>query len=137
MRTKLLSALFALGALSASAPAADAQIVQVGFGRGGFRAALAYGYDYPAPRPLVRAHVGPVYSHGGSWQDVRRQVWVPGFTERVWQEEVWEYRTDACGRVIRVLVAPAGWRVVQHAGHYEWRTERVWVTSRGCSPYRY
>ena len=136
MRTKLLHGLFALGVLAAAAPAAEAQVVQIGLGRGGFHAELSYGHDYRAPRPLVRAHVGRSY-HAGHWQEVRRQVWVPGYAERVWQEALYDYRTDACGRVIRVLVQPGGWQVIQHPGHYEWRTERVWVTSNDCSPYRY
>lgn len=136
MRSKLLFGLLALGALAAGAPAASAQILQVSLGRGGFQAELGYA----SSRGSVRARIGHGYEHGspsGHWQEVRRQVWIPGATERVWEEPRYEYRTDSCGRVVRVLVRPAGWRVVECAGRYEWRTERVWVPARSCAPYRY
>ena len=71
-----------------------------------------------------------------SCETVERRVWVPGCSERVWVEPVFELRIGPCGERFRVLVAAGYWRTLHHAGHYELRPVRVEVPghweARGC-----
>jgi len=61
------------------------------------------------------------------------QVWVPGCSERVWVEPVFELRLGSCRTWIRVEVAPGHWRTVQHPGHYETRAVSVWIPGHHAS----
>jgi len=81
----------------------------------------------PAPRPT--------YGYGGTWvpghyelRDTR--VWVEGCTENVWVEPEFGFTLDACGNRIRFLVRAGYWRTVHHPGHFEVRTQRVWIPGR-------
>ena len=65
----------------------------------------------PPPRVVVVDRHGPPHRHG-YWETSRVRVWVPGRT-------VWV--VDECGRSVRRY----------EPGHYEYRSERVWVESRG------
>lgn len=121
MKRKLLYGLLALGALAAAAPAVSAQEVRLTLARGGLEASFAsgrglglrYGHTVcPSPGPAPVRHVGRSY-----------QVWVPATTERVWQEPLYEFRRDSCGNTYRVLVRPGGWCVIEHPGHFEWRSQ--------------
>lgn len=132
---KLLTALLCACALGAGARATSAQVLHVSVGGDGFRAELGFGRR--AYAPPVRPRCAPVVAPSGSWQEVRRQVWVPAARERVWQEARYEERRDACGRIVRVLVRPGGWCWVERPGHLEWRTERVWVPGPICAPRPY
>ncbi len=131
---KLLTALLCACALGAGARATSAQVLRVSVGGDGFRAELGLGRGYA---PAVRPRYAPVVAPAGSWQEVRRQVWVPAARQRVWQEPCYAERRDACGRLVRVLVRAGGWCWVETPGHLEWRTERVWVPGPVCGPRTY
>ena len=73
------------------------------------------------PRPAPRRIWVP-----GHYQWVTRQVWVPGWTEKIWIEPVYEYRDDYRRGRYRVLVRPGFWKDVYHPGHYESHRVRVW-----------
>lgn len=61
----------------------------------------------PPPAPVVYTPAPVVCEPAGYWNEVHVQVYVPG---------CWSYRYD-CGRQVRYFVP----------GHYETRTNRVWV----------
>ena len=72
----------------------------------------------------------------GHYENVSRQVFVPGPTRRVWVEPVYEWRFGSCG--LRYVCVRAGyWKTIQLPGRYETRCERVYVpgrlVARGCS----
>lgn len=105
-------------------------------------AALFLASGEPAAQRVVASVHGPSvrvssYSHAPRrvWvpghHEIRHEtVWVPGRTERVWVEPVFELRLGSCHTWIRVEVAPGHWRTVQHPGHHERREIRVWVPGR-------
>jgi hypothetical protein len=72
---------------------------------------------YPAPKVWVPGH----------YEQRCEQVWVPGCTQKVWVEPVYELRYDSCGRAFRFCVAGGHWKTVGAPGHYETRTVSVWV----------
>lgn len=63
----------------------------------------------------------------GRYESVSRRVFVPGPTQRVWVEPVYEWRVTYCG-VRYVCVREGYWRTVQLPGRYETRCERVYVS---------
>lgn len=102
-------------------------------------AALFLAAGEPAAQRVAASLHGPSvrvsgYSHAprrvwvpGHYETRCEQVFVPGCTERVWVEPVFELRLGACHTWIRVEVAPGHWRTVQHPGRYETREVRVWI----------
>jgi hypothetical protein len=63
----------------------------------------------------------------GRFETVSRHVWVAGCEERIWVEPTYSFRVDACGRTIRILVEDGHWTTIQHPGHFEWKSEQVFV----------
>jgi len=59
------------------------------------------------------------------YEIVRRQVYIPGTTERVWRPARYGTRYDNCGYSYRVLVSRGYWDVIRTPGRYVWRAERV------------
>lgn len=120
MKTRFaLAPLLLAGLLVALAPLADAQ------------------RTYRTPAYTSSRTVRPSYfgatSYGatrlwipGRYETVWERVWIPGRTERVWIEPAFELRRDACGNYFRVLVSAGHWKTVEHCGHYETRSVRVW-----------
>ena len=115
---------------------AGAQSIGPGFGKQKHKSGYAvhvelgvpvarYGYYAPPPAP-------PPRWEPGHYATVTRHVWVPGATRREWCPPVHQKRYDACGRPILVLVRPAQWITVSEPGHYELRSEQVWVAGRWC-----
>ncbi len=96
------------------------------------------------PGPTAPVHIGGYgdrYGHGirvrprpaprriwvpGHYELVMKQVWVPGWTEKIWVEPVYEWRDDYRRGPYRVLIRPGHWRDVYHPGHYEMQRVRVW-----------
>lgn len=74
-----------------------------------------------------RAHPQAVVWLPGHHEQVTRQVWVRGTTRREWVPARIETRWDWCGRPFKVCVRPGHWRTVGEPGHYETRTETIWV----------
>jgi len=80
--------------------------------------ASGYGVPHGASR-------GRLWSPG-HYELVREPVWIPGCSERVWAEPVFEWRRDACGRLFRVELRAGYWKNISRPGHYEYRSRRVW-----------
>jgi len=125
MKPLILTALLAL-----AAPQAAAGDLSFGFGFGhhdgnsDVRVRIGYrGAHRPHPRP--RVHVRQVWV-AGHYDTVNRQVWVPGYTRKVWQPALYGWRTE-CGMRIRYMIRAAGYTYITVPGHYETTTERVWV----------
>ncbi|MEO0480350.1 MAG: hypothetical protein AAF196_12790 [Planctomycetota bacterium] len=82
----------------------------------------------------VAAHTGAVSPRTGHsdgyWRTVRERVWVPGTRRVVHVPARYDWRYDSCGRRVRVCVQPAGTRVIQNPGCYQYQTRRVWVPAR-------
>lgn len=114
IRNILIACLCALGAVQT----ASAQRVSFDFARGGVRLHIGGGHD---------ARVGHE-PRGGHWELRRERVYVEGCEHIEHVPAVYEWRRDACGRMVRVCVQPAYDRVVREPGHYEWRETRVWVS---------
>jgi hypothetical protein len=114
MRSILLLSL--VGALSAPAAAGD---ISFGFGyRDGGRQGVAVRFGYSnGHRQYVPGH----------YETVRRQVWVAGACEQIWQPAQYGWRHDHCGHRVRYLIRAAGYVTVQRPGHYDTVCEQVWV----------
>ena len=146
------AASFALLALLAATPAADAQRgfirisddgVSLGasFGKDGHRSGRSRRYDRRYDRRQDRRdrvgfglHIG--HRHGpacgpvivpGRYEHRRVKVWVPGYNERVHVPARYDTRNDRWGRPYRVCVSEAYYRDVWHPGTWTWRNDRVWV----------
>ena len=117
------------GALGFAQPA-NAQEVRVSLDTGACIAAdfgLRRGRPYARVRPTYgRSYTSGRYWVEGCYVDRRQRVWIDGYDERVWQEPVYDYRVDECGRTVRVLVRAGCWTTVSHPGYYDWRTTKVW-----------
>jgi hypothetical protein len=117
-----------VGALAAPAAAGDVSFgFGFGHGKGGNRVTLAFGYQSNGHRHHDRVWVP------GHYDTVVKKVWVTGSFQRVWQPARFGWRRDHCGHRVRVLLRPAGYVMVQTAGHWENVTERVWVPGRYVS----
>jgi len=80
------------------------------------------------PVDLVRCATPPVRVWvPGCYDTVVRRVWVPERFERLWIEPVYAEHVDACGNVVRVMIRAGCWQEVLRPGHFETRSERVWV----------
>ena len=86
-----------------------------------------YSHGHRARRGPIVPTCAPRAWVPGHYQPVSRDVWVPAITRRVWVAPVIETRCDLWGRHFDVEVAPGHWQDVIEPGHYERRTERVWV----------
>jgi len=141
MRRSIMLAVLILGSAFAAAPRADAQEIRVAVGgERGFHAELGFGKGHrsyarvgyrPEYRPEYRPGYGRSHGRGSTWipgcyVETRQRVWVPGRTERIWHEPVYEFRTDRCGNTVEILVQAGGLEVIEHPGHYEWRPVKTW-----------
>lgn len=119
----LLPTLAALPLLGLDAQAGG---ISIGYSKHGKHSSIGVQIGFPvcAPRPAP-----PQY--GGRWETVVERVWVPGACERVWVEPVYATRYDPCGRAYQVCVRAGYWNTIQHPGHYEERSHRVWRSAGG------
>ena len=108
------------------------------FDNGHLSVSLGTGRTY-APsygrRPLRRStytgYSGRSYGHGRVWipgryEVVPRNVWIPGYSERIWVEPIYDLSCDRYGNEVRVLVRAGYYRTHQRPGHYEYQRTRVW-----------
>ncbi|MBK8974550.1 MAG: hypothetical protein IPM29_01355 [Planctomycetes bacterium] len=137
------SSLFLVGvgvALVTGLPAQRAPRVDVGgtveFGRGRVEVGVSLGGDrgglhQPTPAaPILHGEDAgclPEFGETGYWREVRERVWVPGVERVVYVPARYEYRRDACGRLVRILVEPERHQIVCEPGYFEWRVRREWV----------
>ncbi|MFT5291755.1 MAG: hypothetical protein ACI8QS_001802 [Planctomycetota bacterium] len=63
----------------------------------------------------------------GHYESRNHQVFVPGFGENVWIDAIYRNGLDHCGQPTRYLVQVGHWEFIQHPGHYETRSQRVWI----------
>lgn len=63
----------------------------------------------------------------GRYDTVRKQVCIPGYYTTRFVPALYEWRTDHCGRRIRVEIRPACHECVWVPERHEWRHERVFV----------
>ncbi len=118
----------ACAALAGLAPAAAAQRT-AGYGAPGSAAAVAglrpscatTGAGFVVPHSLPRRVWVP-----GRYEAVEQRVWVPESRRSVWIAPVYEWRRDACGRPIRVLVCAGRFELQCVPAHAEVRLVRVW-----------
>ena len=68
--------------------------------------------------------------HRGHYDTVRTRVWTPAHHDRIWEDARYEKRHDSRGNHYTVLVRRAGYRTVHVAGHYDYRTRRVYTPGR-------
>ena len=90
-------------------------------GSDGFGLHVSHGRIRRGPSAAQRIYVP------GHHEDVVREVWVPGQTKRVWVPPEYQVVHDSCGRRREILVRPGYWREHCEPGHFETRSERVWV----------
>lgn len=89
-----------------------------------------------APEATAATDLGPTLTAdlatgpGGYWRTVRTRVWVDGYHDRVWIDPVYEWRYRRCGTRYRHCVRQGCWDRRWIAGHWTYRTERVWVDTR-------
>ncbi|MEW6073978.1 MAG: hypothetical protein AB1726_15460 [Planctomycetota bacterium] len=72
----------------------------------------------------------------GHYEWVGEEVWVPGWTEVIWVEPVYEWRVFL-GCRFRLLVRAGHWSEIHHPGHFETRRVQVWrpgIWSEGIGP---
>ncbi len=129
--SSLLPASLAVLVLMAAAPLAHAQ-------RGAaYRGAPSYTSAsrgvYPSAYRSAEVRVGRVWVPG-RYVLAPERVFVPGRSERVWIPAAFELRVDGCGRRSQVCVRGGHWEIVQHPGHYEIRTVRVWQPGHWSYP---
>ncbi|MEZ6196427.1 MAG: hypothetical protein R3F20_11980 [Planctomycetota bacterium] len=90
--------------------------------------ALVLGAAAPAASASTGVQAGELsLDRDGYWRDERVRVWVDGFHDRIWIEPCYEYRYQPCGTRYRVCVREGRWDRRWVAGHWEYRTRRVWV----------
>lgn len=114
----VLSTLAALPLFAADAAAGG---LSIGYSKHGQHSSIGVQIGFPV---CERRPAPPQY--GGHWETIVERVWVPGACERVWVAPHYETRWDPCGRPIQVCVRAGYWDTVQHPGHYEDRSTRVW-----------
>jgi hypothetical protein len=66
----------------------------------------------------------------GYYRNVSERIWVQGAPIQTWVPARYEWRQDGCGSVVQVLVQQGYYRSDFGAGHYETRTNRVWVAAQ-------
>lgn len=90
-----------------------------GYGRRPLRSTNYYGnrgYRYGYGRVWI----------AGRYEVVHRKVWVPGYSERIWIEPIYEETCDAYGNASSILVRAGHYKTIRHPGRYEVRREKVW-----------
>lgn len=129
MKTKLTALALALVTLFALATPKTAKANDAGAAIGGFIGGVIIGSvladQHHGPDAVV-VESGYDYDRGydrceeprGYWRDVCTRVWTPGY---------WTMERDYCGRPYRRYVE----------GHYEIRTDRVWVAANDYGRGRY
>jgi len=109
-----------LAAATTTASAGDFKI-DLGFRTGGLRVELGLQQGHDAHVCVPQRVWRP-----GHYETVQTRVYVPATSREVYEPALYEWRVDSCGRRVRVLVRPAGYRVVCVPAHYEMRTGQVW-----------
>ncbi len=66
----------------------------------------------------------------GYYKTVTRKVWIEGISRQVHVPAQYGWGYDSCGRRTWIVVRPAYHRTVREPGHWDYRTERVWVPGR-------
>jgi hypothetical protein len=114
--------------LALAPPQADAGDVgfrfQFGVRHKGVRVNVGVGKHAPAPKYQHR-HRHRVWVPG-YYETVQTRVWVPAYTQKVRRPAEYRYGRDRCGHSVRYVVRPAHWETVRVAGHWDYRTHRVW-----------
>jgi hypothetical protein len=127
--------LLSLALVAVLAPTSSADGFGISYFKKSKHGEFAVGYSN-GPSPSYGRGPGARYRHGparwvpGHHRTVCRQVWVPGFVERVWVEPVFVRRYDVLGRPYQVCVSDGHYEMVQRPGRYETRQFKVWVD--GC-----
>ncbi|MHC4971822.1 MAG: hypothetical protein ACYTG3_05785 [Planctomycetota bacterium] len=134
-----MKALALASLLALAAPAADAGDVgfRIDFGiqHKGVRVRVGVGKPArgvkhapaPAPRPKYRhRHRQRRVWVPGHYEIVRTKVWVPAYTHKVRRPAEYGYRRDRCGFRVRYVVRPAHWETIHVAGHWDYRSQKVW-----------
>lgn len=116
----LLSSLLIAALAALLAPAAMAQRSSIGasYGTHGYRGVGAsyHSSGYASSRVWIP----------GRYESVSKRVFVPGPTQRIWVQPVYEWRVTFCG--VRYVCAREGYlRTFQLPGRHETRYERVYV----------
>jgi len=138
-KKRILAAALALALSPVFATSSQAQELSARytkhFDNGSLSVSLGTGRSY-APRygrrPIRRsAYSGRSYGHARFWvpgryEVVPRNVWIPGYSERVWVEPVYDFGCDRYGNEVRVLVRAGYYRTHQRPGYYEVQRSRVW-----------
>jgi hypothetical protein len=128
-----MKALAIASLLALAVPQADAGDVgfRIGFSiqHKGVRVDVGVGKRAPAPAP--RPHQRPRRAVQRVWvpghyEIVRTRVWVPAYTHKVLRPAEYAYRWDRCGQRVRYVVRPAHWETVRVAGHWDYRSQKVW-----------
>jgi hypothetical protein len=127
MNLRILPALSVLAAC-VLVPAASAQELGVRYQKKNVSIGLSIGHHGTpvryAPRPIRYERREWVPSH---YETITEKVWVPGVEQRVFVPAVYEWRTDSCGRLRKVLVCAAHYETRCTPGRYELVTRQVWV----------
>ncbi|MFO1011088.1 MAG: hypothetical protein U1F29_13570 [Planctomycetota bacterium] len=112
------------------APHADAQGLELHFGKHTKHGHVSIGYVHPRPAAVPRPCPPPRVWVPGHYETRCQQVWIPGESRQVFEPAVYEWRYDACGRAYQVCVRAGFWRTECSPGRYETREVQVWVD--GC-----
>jgi hypothetical protein len=116
-----------LGTIASLTPLASAGGVGISFEKygkhSGFGIEFSTGIVAPAPAPSACL---PQTWIPGHYDTVLERVWVEGSARELWCAPVFEWRRDACGRTIKVLVVPGHWQTVSAPGHEETRRVQLW-----------
>ncbi len=66
-------------------------------------------------------------TRAGYYKTVQKKVWVQGCVTRTWVPAQYRWQTGSCGNLVQVLVRAGHYQTQRGPGHYETRTQRVWV----------
>ncbi|MHC4161456.1 MAG: hypothetical protein ACYTDU_00015 [Planctomycetota bacterium] len=124
MKALVLASLLALAAPQAAAGDGG---FRIGFSvqHKGVRVNVGVGKHAPPPRYEHRRHHRRVWVPG-RYKIVQSKVWVPAYTHKVWRPAEYGYLWDRCGHRVRYVVHPAHWQTVRVAGHWDYRSHKVW-----------
>jgi hypothetical protein len=121
-------AVLPIAAALAFPPPAGAQEIGIGYQKKNVSIGISIGNHgapvHYAPRPIRYETREWIPSH---YETIAEQTWVSGCEERVFVAAVHEWRTDACGRWIKVVVSPAHYETRCAPGHWATVTRQVWV----------
>jgi hypothetical protein len=108
-----------------AAPAAAGDVgfrIGIGVQHKGVRVNIGVGKQAPAPQYRHRHRVWVP----GHYEIVQTRVWVPAYTHKVWRPAEYRYVRGRRGHQVRYLVRPAHWETVRVAGHWDYRSQKVW-----------